>query len=70
VRCGTPDEVVNAEVLSDLYEHDVEIIVTPRGRRVIVGLEEEFAHPHPHGHDHSHEGPHEHGAAHVHGDVS
>ncbi len=50
VRSGTVDEVVNEEVLSDLYGHPIEIIVTPRGRRVIVGLEEEFAHPHPHPH--------------------
>ncbi|HUY43525.1 MAG TPA: ATP-binding cassette domain-containing protein [Acidimicrobiales bacterium] len=56
IRSGTLDEVVNESVLSDLYGHAVEIVVTPRGRRVIVGLEEEFAHPHPHphvaGHDH------------------
>ena len=50
VRSGTVDEVVNEEVLSDLYGHPIEIIVTPRGRRLIVGLEEEFAHPHPHPH--------------------
>jgi zinc/manganese transport system ATP-binding protein len=50
VRSGSVDEVVNEEVLSDLYGHPIEIIVTPRGRRVIVGLEEEFAHPHPHPH--------------------
>jgi zinc/manganese transport system ATP-binding protein len=60
VRSGSVDEVVNDAVLSDLYGHPIEVIVTPRGRRVIVGLEEEFAHPHPHGHDHSHEDPHEH----------
>ena len=66
VRAGTVDEVVNEAVLSELYGHPVEIIVTPRGRRVIVGLEEEFAHPHPHqhapghDHDHSHEEPHSH----------
>ena len=60
VRSGTVDQVVNDAVLSDLYGHPIEVIVTPRGRRVIVGLEEEFAHPHPHGHDHSHEDPHEH----------
>ena len=60
VRSGLVDEVVNEDVLSDLYGHPVEVIVTPRGRRVIVGLEEEFAHPHPHGHDHSREGTHEH----------
>lgn len=66
VRAGTPDEIINEATLSELYEHDVEIIVTPRGRRVIVGLEEEFAHPHPHGPDHAHEGPHEHFDAHFH----
>lgn len=60
VRCGSVDDVVNESVLSELYGHPIEIIVTPRGRRVIVGLEEEFAHPHPHGHDHSHEDVHEH----------
>ena len=66
VRSGTVDDVVNEAVLSELYGHPVEIIVTPRGRRVIVGLEEEFAHPHPHPHvaghelDHSHEEPHAH----------
>ena len=50
VRSGSVDEVVNESVLSELYGHPIEIIVTPRGRRVIVGLEEEFAHPHPHPH--------------------
>ena len=60
VRCGTVDEVVNEEVLSDLYGHPIEIVVTAHGRRVIVGLEEEFAHPHPHGPDHAHESAHEH----------
>jgi|SRR5579872_405078 len=60
VRGGTIDEVVNEAVLSELYGHPIEIVVTPRGRRVIVGLEEEFAHPHPHGHDHTHEDAHEH----------
>ncbi len=64
VRSGTIDEVVNETVLSDLYGHDIEIIVTPRGRRVIVGLEEEFAHPHPHGSDHSHDHAHEHAHEH------
>ncbi len=60
VRSGSVEQVVNEEVLSELYGHPIEIIVTPRGRRVIVGLEEELAHPHPHGHDHSHEGAQHH----------
>jgi zinc/manganese transport system ATP-binding protein len=60
IRSGSIDEVVNEKVLSELYGHPIEIVLTPRGRRVIVGLEEEFAHPHPHGPDHSHEHGHEH----------
>jgi zinc/manganese transport system ATP-binding protein len=60
IRSGSVSDVVNETVLSELYGHPIEIVVTPRGRRVIVGLEEEFAHPHPHGHDHSHEDAHEH----------
>ncbi len=60
VKSGTIDEVVNESVLSELYGHPIEILVTPSGRRVIVGLEEEFAHPHPHGHDHSGEEGHQH----------
>jgi len=60
VRSGAIDDVVNEATLSELYGHPIEIIVTPSGRRVIVGLEEEFAHPHPHGHDHAHETSHAH----------
>ncbi len=60
IRSGPIVDVVNERTLSELYGHPIEIVVTPRGRRVIVGLEEEFAHPHPHGHDHSHEDAHEH----------
>jgi len=68
VRSGSVDEVVNEKTLSDLYGHPIEIVITSHGRRVIVGLEEEFAHPHPHGHDHSHDHHHEHDeeVAHVH----
>ena len=59
VRSGPLDDVVNEAVLSELYGHAIEIVVTPRGRRVIVGLEEEFAHPHPHPPtgSHAHAGP-------------
>lgn len=60
VRSGTIDEVINEATLSELYGHPIEIVLTPRGRRVIVGLEEELAHPHPHGHDHSSEHEHAH----------
>jgi zinc/manganese transport system ATP-binding protein len=60
VRCGPVEEVVNATVLSELYGHPIEIFTTAQGRRVIVGLEEEIAHPHPHGHDHDHDHGHDH----------
>jgi zinc/manganese transport system ATP-binding protein len=60
LRAGTPDEVVTEATLTELYGHPIEIVRTPSGRRVIVGLEEEFAHPHPHGHEHRHESAHEH----------
>lgn len=60
VRVGSIDDIVNEEVLSDLYGHPIEIVTSARGRRVIVGLEEEFAHPHPHGFHHDHEVAHEH----------
>jgi zinc/manganese transport system ATP-binding protein len=63
VRSGPLDDVVNEAVLSELYGHAIEIVVTPRGRRVIVGLEEEFAHPHPHPHPHSPTGAHAHAGA-------
>ncbi len=60
LRAGTPEEVVTEATLSELYGHPIEIVVTASGRRVIVGLEEELAHPHPHGHDHGHDAAHEH----------
>ena len=63
VRSGSIDEVVNERTLSELYGHPIEIVTTSHGRRVIVGLEEEFAHPHPHGGERSH---HHREAAHTH----
>lgn len=47
---GTPDEVVTTERLSALYGAPVEVLEDARGRRFVVGLDEEIAHPH--GHDH------------------
>jgi len=74
VRSGSVEDVVNEATLSDLYGHPIEIVMTARGRRVIVGLEEELAHPHPHGsdhsHDHDHEHDHEYGHGHGHGHES
>lgn len=49
VAFGPPDEVVTPEVLSKLYGAPVEVLVDSRGRRFVVGIEEEIAHPHPHG---------------------
>ena len=46
VAIGTPDEVVTGPVLSRLYGGPVEVLTDSRGRRFVVGLEEETAHPH------------------------
>jgi zinc/manganese transport system ATP-binding protein len=46
VAIGTPDEVVSGPVLSRLYGGPVEVLTDSRGRRFVVGLEEETAHPH------------------------
>ncbi len=52
VAIGTPDEVVTGPVLSRLYGAPIEVLTDSRGRRFVVGLEEEAAHPHggPGGH--------------------
>ena len=50
---GTPDEVVTTQRLSALYGAPVEVLEDARGRRFVVGLDEEIAHPHGHGHDHA-----------------
>jgi zinc/manganese transport system ATP-binding protein len=49
VAFGPPDEVVTPEVLSRLYGAPVEVLIDSRGRRFVVGIEEETAHPHLHG---------------------
>jgi zinc/manganese transport system ATP-binding protein len=51
VLIGPPEEVVTGPVLSRLYGAPVEVLVDSRGRRFVVGLEEEVAHPHG-AHDH------------------
>jgi len=53
VAIGPPDEIVTGPVLSRLYGAPVEVLTDSRGRRFVVGLEEEVAHPH---HD-DHGGP-------------
>lgn len=47
---GKPDEIVTSAVLSRLYGAPVEVLVDSRGRRFVVGIDEELAHPHPDGH--------------------
>ncbi len=44
---GNPDEVISSQVLSQLYGAPVEVLVDSRGRRFVVGIEQEPAHPHP-----------------------
>ncbi len=51
VAFGPPEVVVTSEVLSTLYGAPVEVLVDSRGRRFVVGIEEETAHPHRHGPD-------------------
>lgn len=46
VAIGTPDDVVTGPVLSRLYGAAVEVLSDSRGRRFVVGLEDEAAHPH------------------------
>jgi len=55
VAIGTPDEVVTGPVLSRLYGAPIEVLTDSRGRRFVVGLEEEAAHPHD-GHPRPHHG--------------
>jgi len=46
IAIGTPEEVVTGPVLSGLYGAPVEVLTDSRGRRFVVGLDEEAAHPH------------------------
>jgi zinc/manganese transport system ATP-binding protein len=55
VTIGTPDEVITSEHLSELYDAPVEVVTDSQGRRFVVGLDDECAHPHS---DHTH---HKHG---------
>jgi zinc/manganese transport system ATP-binding protein len=51
VVIGPPESIVNGPVLSKLYGAPIEVLVDSRGRRFVVGLDEEIAHPHA-GHTH------------------
>jgi len=56
---GSPDEVITAETLSDLYGTPIEVLTTSDGRRVVVGQPDASSHHGgPHGHRHDH---HDHG---------
>ena len=43
---GKPDEIITSERLSEIYSSPVEVLTDRRGRRFVVGLEEEVSHPH------------------------
>ena len=46
VATGAPDEIVSGPVLSKLYGAPIEVLSDSRGRRFVVGLDQETAHPH------------------------
>lgn len=46
VAVGTPDEIIQPEALSRLYETPVEVLTDRHGRVFVVGLEAESTHPH------------------------
>jgi zinc/manganese transport system ATP-binding protein len=47
VEIGPPEEVVTSATLSRLYGSEVDVVFDRRGRRFVVGLEDEATHPHP-----------------------
>ena len=46
VTIGPPDEVINSEALSRIFDAPVEVLRDSRGRVFVVGLEEQVSHPH------------------------
>jgi len=46
ITVGDPAEVISSRHLSELYQANVEVLTDSRGRRFVVGLEDEGAHPH------------------------
>jgi zinc/manganese transport system ATP-binding protein len=46
VATGAPDEIVSGPVLSALYGAPIEVLTDSRGRRFVVGLDQETSHPH------------------------
>jgi zinc/manganese transport system ATP-binding protein len=47
-RIGTPDEVLTSEVLSELYQAEIDVIRS-HGRVIIVGTPDHAHHTHEHG---------------------
>jgi zinc/manganese transport system ATP-binding protein len=43
---GRPEQVITSKTLSNLYDANVEVLRDSRGRRFVVGLDDEAAHPH------------------------
>jgi zinc/manganese transport system ATP-binding protein len=43
---GKPQEIITSQRLTDIYSSPVEVLTDSRGRRFVVGLEEEVSHPH------------------------
>jgi zinc/manganese transport system ATP-binding protein len=50
VATGSPDEIVSGPVLTALYGAPIEVLTDSRGRRFVVGLDEQTTHPHGHRH--------------------
>jgi zinc/manganese transport system ATP-binding protein len=43
---GKPEEIITSQRLTEIYSSPVEVLTDSRGRRFVVGLEEEVSHPH------------------------
>ena len=48
VTIGQPDDVINSEALSRIFDAPIEVLRDSRGRVFVVGLEEHVSHPHEH----------------------
>lgn len=48
VVAGPPDEIITTETLSRVYDAPIDVLHDSRGRVIVVGLEDEVAHPHEH----------------------
>jgi zinc/manganese transport system ATP-binding protein len=48
VTIGRPDDVINSQALSRIFDAPIEVLRDSRGRVFVVGLEEQISHPHEH----------------------